>query len=63
MKDQLEVLRGKEVEIIYDGIVYRGRLEGADENEISLKTNEQWIMLPMERISSIKRINKKDDRL
>ena len=55
MRDDLEALKGQQVEVIYHGLVYKGRLVGTTENEIDLQTREQWISLPMEGITSVKR--------
>jgi hypothetical protein len=38
MPDELSQLQGREVEVIYEGILYRGRLVGADESELYLMT-------------------------
>ena len=55
MMDQLESLRGQAVELTYNGVVYRGVLSGASDVEIFLKTATDWITLPMEGVTSIKR--------
>jgi hypothetical protein len=54
MIDQLEALKGQQVEVIYNGIVYRGLLIGATENEINLQTLTDWVMLPMEGITTVR---------
>ena len=53
MKDQIENLRGHRVEIIANGILYKGILMGASEESISLQTLQQWIDIPMEHVSSL----------
>ncbi|HEY4485662.1 MAG TPA: hypothetical protein VI702_04980 [Nitrospiria bacterium] len=55
MMDQLESLKGQAVELMYNGVIYRGVLFGASEEEIYLKTSTDWITLPMEGITSLKR--------
>jgi hypothetical protein len=55
MKDQLEALKGQQVEIIYNGIVYRGLLVGATEDEVNLQTLTDWVMLPMEGITTVRK--------
>lgn len=54
MKDQLEILKGQQVEIIYNGIVYRGLLVGTTEDEVNLQTLTDWVMLPMEGITTVR---------
>jgi hypothetical protein len=56
MRDELENLRGQDVEVIYNGLIYKGKLIGASESEIDLQTREQWISLPMEGITAVKRV-------
>ncbi len=55
MRDELEMFKGQQVEIIYNGLVYKGLLVGASEETIDLQTREQWIALPMEGITSVKK--------
>ena len=55
MKDQLELLKGQQVEIIYNGIVYRGLLVGATEDEVNLQTLTDWVMLPMDGITTVRK--------
>jgi hypothetical protein len=55
MKDELEALRGQQVEVIYNGLIYKGLLVGATEETIDLQTREQWIALPMEGVTSVKK--------
>jgi hypothetical protein len=56
MKDQLESLRDHEVEVICQGITYRGRLMGATEDEVYLQTTMEWLVLPMAEISLVKQV-------
>lgn len=55
MKDLLEALKGQQVEVVYNGLIYRGRLSGASEREIYLETSEERLSLPMEHVSSVQR--------
>jgi uncharacterized membrane protein len=55
MKDQLELLKGQQVEVIYNGIVYRGLLVGATEDEVNLQTLTDWVMLPMDGITTVRK--------
>ena len=55
MMDELESLKGQKVEVIYEGIVYRGVLIGASEDELHLQTLMEWVSLPLERIASVKK--------
>jgi len=55
LKDSMELLRGQVVEVVYNSIVYRGTLQGADENDIYLQTPTDWVTLPLEGISDIRK--------
>ncbi len=55
MKDQLELLKGQQVEVVYNGIVYRGLLVGATEDEVNLQTLTDWVMLPMDGITTVRK--------
>jgi hypothetical protein len=59
MKDELEALKGQQVEIIYNGVVYRGVLLGATEDEINLQTMTDWVMLPMDGITTVRKARHK----
>lgn len=52
--DILQTLQGKEVEVVYQGVIYRGRLVGASENEVYLQTLNESITLPMEDITDVR---------
>lgn len=54
MGDELMRLQGQEVEVVYDGIVYRGRLVGADETDLYLVTAAGSCTLPFSQISSVR---------
>jgi hypothetical protein len=55
MLDELESLKGQQVEVVYNILIYRGELAGASEDEIYLKTAMEWITLPMEGITLIRK--------
>jgi hypothetical protein len=55
MMDELESLRGQQVEVVYNALTYRGELTGASEDEIYLKTGTDWITLPMEGIQQVRK--------
>ncbi|HXN07370.1 MAG TPA: hypothetical protein VN944_09940 [Nitrospiria bacterium] len=55
MKDELENCRGHQVEIMANGISYRGLLIGASEDTISLQTPNQWIEFAMDQVTSIRK--------
>jgi hypothetical protein len=55
MQDAFENLMGQKVEVIYEGIVYRGLLVAASESEIHLQTIMEWVSLPLEGIMTIKK--------
>jgi hypothetical protein len=52
--DELTQLQGREVEVIYEGILYRGRLVGADEAELYLMTPGGAFNLPLTNITSVR---------
>jgi hypothetical protein len=52
--DELTQLQGREVEVVYEGIIYRGRLVGADESELYLLTPGGSFNLPLENITSVR---------
>ena len=44
---------GKIVEVIADGIIYRGKLIEVGEDEVHLQAETGWIVLSSERITRI----------
>ncbi|HET6371504.1 MAG TPA: hypothetical protein VFG95_09920 [Nitrospiria bacterium] len=52
--DLLEQLRGKEVLVHCQGILYRGILVGTSETEIYLQTTVEWITLPMDEVTDVR---------
>jgi hypothetical protein len=55
MIDKLESLKGRQVEVVYNSLIYRGELAGASEDEVYLKTVMDWVTLPMEGITQIRK--------
>jgi hypothetical protein len=49
-----EQLRFKRIEVMANNVLYRGVLIGADENDIYLKGDLRWLILPLDRINSIR---------
>lgn len=54
MGDELMRLQGQDVEVVYEGVVYRGRLVGADEDDLYLVTSAGSCTLPFSHISSVR---------
>ncbi len=54
MPDELTVLQGREVEVVYEGILYRGRLVGADETDLYLVSTAGSFTLPLASISAVR---------
>jgi hypothetical protein len=52
--DQLRELIGKDVEVVANGIVYRGVLKDASEKAISLLSSSGWLEIMMSSISKIR---------
>ncbi|MBI3995797.1 MAG: hypothetical protein HY349_07465 [Nitrospirae bacterium] len=55
MLDELESLKGQQVEVVFNTLIYRGELAGASEDEIYLKTAMDWVTLPMEGITQVRK--------
>lgn len=49
-----EQLRFKQVEVMADGILYRGMLIGADEYDLFIKGRLRWLILPLDKITSVR---------
>ena len=49
-----EQMRFKNIEVISAGVLYRGVLIGADEHDIFIKGRLRWLILPLDRITSIR---------
>jgi Na+/pantothenate symporter len=51
---ELYTMIGKDVEVIANGMVYKGVLIEVSESEVHLKGLMQWITLPASSVSQIK---------
>lgn len=52
--DELTTLQDRDVEVMYEGVLYRGRLIGADETDLYLVTTGGSFTLPLASISSVR---------
>ncbi len=52
--DTLQNLKGKAVEIVYQGLIYKGILIGASGTEVYLQTSSNQVVLPMSGITSVR---------
>ncbi len=50
----IQSMIGKEVEVIANGMTYRGVLVEVSDVEVHIKTTMQWIALPASTVSSVK---------
>ncbi len=57
MPDIRELL-GKEVEVLANGMSYRGTLVEVSDSEVHLKTRMQWVALPASSVSQVKAVEK-----
>ncbi len=57
--DQLEKLKGKQIEVTYQGILYKGKLLGAGMAEIYLQTPTGQIELPMSGVTRVRELPKR----
>jgi hypothetical protein len=53
-------MRFKDVVVVSSGFVYRGQLLGADETDLYLKGQFRYLVLPLERVASIRLASDKD---
>jgi len=54
MESGLQLLKGKVVEVDFHGMIYKGILWDASEDEIFLKTDANLLALPMDEVSDIR---------
>lgn len=56
MKNQYDIneMIGKEVELIANGVEYRGILVEVSDESVFLKTTSQWIELPTPNVSAMR---------
>jgi ferredoxin-fold anticodon binding domain-containing protein len=57
MLNQLQMLKGKEVEVDFHGTLYRGVLTDIGEDEIFLKSQNNWITLSMWEIGDVRLVS------
>ncbi len=50
----IQSMIGKEVEVIANGMTYRGVLIEVSDTEVHLKSTMQWMSLPASGVSSVK---------
>lgn len=50
----IQQMIGKEVEVIANGVVYRGTLIEVSDTEVHIKTQMQWVSLPSSSVSVVK---------
>jgi hypothetical protein len=48
-----ETLKYEQVLVRASGFLYRGTLIGADESDLYLKTETRWVVLPLDRVTSV----------
>jgi len=54
MQSQLQILKGKAVEVDFHGMIYKGVLSDASMDEIFLRTEGGLLALPMDEVSDIR---------
>lgn len=57
MIDKIYALQGKEVEVTASGITYRGVLIEVSEETVHLKTEMQWVAVPIAAVSEIRGVD------
>ncbi len=57
MLNHLQTLKGKEVEVDFHGTRYTGILTDVSEDEIFLKSGDNWLALPMYEVGDIRPIS------
>ena len=50
----LESMKGEQVIVRANGFEYRGKLVGADEGELYLRSETRWVVLPLAIVTSVK---------
>lgn len=54
MLNQLQILKGKEVEVDFHGSLYKGILADVSEDEVFLKSGDNWLALPLYEVGDIR---------
>lgn len=57
MIDKIYALQGKEVEVVASGVTYRGVLIEVSEETVHLKTEMQWVSVPVAAVSEIRGVD------
>ncbi len=52
--DHLQMLKGKPVEVDFQGMLYTGILMDISEDEVFLKTDDSWLALPLYEVGDIR---------
>lgn len=55
--DRLRAMKGAEVEVVSGGVRYRGLLIGADEQDLYLRAVLRWLVLPLDRVTSVHQVD------
>jgi hypothetical protein len=55
-RDRLLAMKDRVVDVLSNGLRYRGVLVGADEEELYLRGEVRWIVLPLDRITSVNEV-------
>lgn len=53
----MQGLAGKEVEVKADNIIYKGVLVEIGETEIYLRSDSEWIVIPVDKVADIKAVD------
>ncbi|MBI3598680.1 MAG: hypothetical protein HY201_04450 [Nitrospirae bacterium] len=54
MLNRLQTLKGKEVEVDFHGTLHKGILTDVSEDEVFLKSGDNWLALPLYEVSDIR---------
>lgn len=55
LRDDVQLLMDQDVEVMYNGILYKGVLAGTSEDTIEIMTSAEWLSLPMVGVASVKK--------
>mgnify|MGYP001592915500 CR=1 FL=1 len=55
IRGELEEMKGKEVVVTYNGLNYKGILMDVTADDVDLKGEEGWVVLPIDGVTLIKR--------
>ena len=50
----IRTMIGKEVEVVANGVSYRGILQEVSDTEVYIKTSMQWMALPVSTVNTIR---------